>query len=86
MEHELQALENNHTWTLITLPKNKKAIGCKWIYKLKCKPTREIDRYKACLVAKGYNQIEDLDCKDRFSYVAKLTTVNIFIALATFRQ
>lgn len=34
------------------------------------------------MVAKVYNQIEGLDDKDRFSPVAKLITVRIFIALA----
>lgn len=35
------------------------------------------------MVAKVYNQIVGLDDKDRFSPVAKLITVRIFIALAT---
>jgi hypothetical protein len=29
MEEELKALENNETWEIITLPENKKPIGCK---------------------------------------------------------
>ncbi|WVZ15755.1 hypothetical protein V8G54_013321 [Vigna mungo] len=29
------ALQNNGTWTLTTLPPGKKALGCKWIYKIK---------------------------------------------------
>ncbi|WVZ20882.1 hypothetical protein V8G54_008204 [Vigna mungo] len=35
MANELQALQNNGTWTLTTLPPGKKALGCKWIYKIK---------------------------------------------------
>ncbi|XP_021603300.1 uncharacterized protein LOC110608393 [Manihot esculenta] len=58
MQKELQALETNQIWIFINLPKGKKAIRCKWIYKVKCKPTGEVDRYKARLVAKEYNQIE----------------------------
>lgn len=70
---------------LTSLPKDKKAIGYKCIYKVKYKPISEIDRYKELLVAKGFNHIEGLDYKERFSPVAKLTTVRIFIALATIK-
>ena len=35
MNLEIEALEANGTWTLTTLPKGKKPIGCKWVYKIK---------------------------------------------------
>ena len=54
MKSEYDALIENDTWSLCDLPPGKKAIGTKWVYKLKCKPDGEIDRYKARLVAKGY--------------------------------
>ncbi|KAL0355892.1 UNVERIFIED_CONTAM: Retrovirus-related Pol polyprotein from transposon RE1 [Sesamum radiatum] len=47
-------------YDLTTLPKGKKAIGFRWIYKVKLLPDGKIDRYKAQLVAKGYIQIEDV--------------------------
>ncbi|PNX62023.1 hypothetical protein L195_g060949, partial [Trifolium pratense] len=53
MAKELKALEENETWELTTLPKGRKAVGCKWVYKIKYKATGEIEKYKARLVAKG---------------------------------
>ncbi|KAL0282120.1 UNVERIFIED_CONTAM: hypothetical protein Sangu_2969100 [Sesamum angustifolium] len=38
MKHELTALGNNHTWELTTLLEGKKAIGSKWVYKMKLNP------------------------------------------------
>lgn len=38
MNKELDALEKNETWELTFLPKGKKAIGSKWVYKTKFKP------------------------------------------------
>ncbi|KAL0281856.1 UNVERIFIED_CONTAM: Retrovirus-related Pol polyprotein from transposon RE2 [Sesamum angustifolium] len=55
MRHELDALEKNHTWDVTTLPDGKKATGCKWVYKRKLRDDGSVDRYKAQLVAKGYN-------------------------------
>ncbi|KAK4411815.1 Retrovirus-related Pol polyprotein from transposon RE1 [Sesamum angolense] len=66
MNHELTALENNHTWELTTLPEGKRAIGSKWVYKVKLNPDGTVERYKARLVAKGYNQIEGLDINNAF--------------------
>lgn len=71
MKKELEALEKNHTWELTTLPPGKKAIGCKWVYKIKRNPDGTIDRFKARLVAKGYNQVHGIDYLDSFGPVAK---------------
>lgn len=54
MNNELQALATNNTWSLTTLPKDKVAIGCRWVYRIKHKADGTLERYKARLVAKGY--------------------------------
>ena len=46
MQSEINALQNNHTWKVVTLPKGKVTIGCKWIYKIKYKSTSEIERQR----------------------------------------
>lgn len=83
MDQELQALEKNHTWELTDLPPEKKAISCKWVYKVKLQPDGTVERYKARLVAKGYNQVQGLDYTDSFSPVAKLVTVRFFFAFTS---
>ncbi|KAL0313918.1 UNVERIFIED_CONTAM: Retrovirus-related Pol polyprotein from transposon RE1 [Sesamum angustifolium] len=83
MNHELTALENNHTWELTTLPEGKRAIGSKWVYKVKLNPDGTVERYKARQVAKGYNQIEGVDFFDSFSPVAKTITVRIMFSIAS---
>lgn len=83
MEKELQALEDNETWTIMPLPPNKKPIGSKWVYKVKLNADGSVERYKARLVAKGYNQTYGIDYSDSFSPVAKVVTVRLLVSLST---
>ncbi|KAH9651461.1 protein kinase domain-containing protein [Citrus sinensis] len=82
MEDEITALEKNNTWTLTHLPNGKKAIGSRWVYKIKYQSDGTIERYKARLVAKGYTQTEGIDYHATFSPVAKLVTVRALLSLA----
>ena len=81
MNKELIALEDNHTWDLINLLASKKTIGSKWVYKVKFKPDRSVNQFKARLVAKDYNKIEGINYFDKFSPVAKLVTIKLFLAI-----
>jgi hypothetical protein len=55
MKDEMKELEKNATWDLVEIPRDKKTIGCKWVYKLKKGVDDKVERYKARLVAKGFS-------------------------------
>ena len=82
MDLEYQALMKNQTWRLVDLPQGKKAIGCKWIFKVKTNQDGSISKYKARLVAKGYAQEYGIDYEETFAPVAKMVSIRILISLA----
>lgn len=47
MQQELDALQENNTWDIVSLPKAKKTISCIWVYNLKYIIDGTTDRYKA---------------------------------------
>ncbi|KAM1523492.1 hypothetical protein TB1_012866 [Malus domestica] len=63
MSEELQALEENYTWSIIQLHPGKKAIGSCWVYKTQLKAEGSIERHKARLIACGFTQIFGIDYK-----------------------
>nr|GEV88976.1 ribonuclease H-like domain-containing protein [Tanacetum cinerariifolium] len=61
MNKEMDALYRNDTWEIYELPKDRKSIGGKWVFKIKYKSNGEIKRYKARYVVKWYNKKEDIN-------------------------
>jgi hypothetical protein len=56
MDEEMAALDANRTWELVPLHEGKKAIGCKWVYKVKHNSNGSISKYKARLIAKDMHR------------------------------
>lgn len=81
-QQEYEALMKNHTWDLVPLPADRKAVGCKWLFKLKKNPDGTIARYKGRLVVKGYLQEAGIDFQDTFSLVVKPMTIRVVLSLA----
>ena len=82
MNDEMTSLKKKNMWFLTDLPEGKKAIGCRWIYKLKPGiPGVEEPRYKSRLVAKGYSQKEGIDYQEIFSPVVKHVSIRVMLSI-----
>ncbi|KAG7599681.1 GAG-pre-integrase domain [Arabidopsis suecica] len=79
---EISSIEKNKTWDLVELPVGAKAIGLKWVFKLKRNSDGSINKHKARLVAKGYVQRHGIDYDEVFAPVARIETIRFIIALA----
>lgn len=82
MEEELKSIKENDTWEMVTPPTGVRAIGLKWVFKLKKDVEGNVIRHKARLVAKGYVQRHGIDFDEVFAPVARLETVRLLMALA----
>jgi len=82
MEAEMRSLKENNVWDLVELPKGKKAIGSKWVYKVKTGADGLMERYKARLVAQGFSQKYGDDYDETFCPVVRLESLRALIALA----
>lgn len=71
MSDEIKAQELNKTWSITTVPLGKKAIGSKWVYKIKYRADSTLERYEARLVALGNRQVEGVDYGKTFPHVVK---------------
>jgi len=83
---ELEALVRKGTYELVELPDGAKAIGSKWVWKLKVNDKNEIVRYKARLVAQGFRQRYGIDYNETFSPVAKISSIRMLISLASMHK
>ena len=55
-------------------------ITSKWVFKVKTKSDGSIERYKARLVARGFQQTHGLDYDETFAPVAHMTSTLIAVA------
>lgn len=58
-------------------------VGCKWVFKTKLKSDGSLERLKAHLVAKAFNQVEGVYFSETFSPVIKPRSVQIVLTVAT---
>ncbi|GJS77079.1 putative ribonuclease H-like domain-containing protein [Tanacetum coccineum] len=69
---------------MVGLLKGNRAIGTKWVYRNKKDDRGIVVRNKASLVAQGYTQEEGIDYDEVFAPVARIETIRLFFAYASF--
>ncbi|GJU48486.1 putative ribonuclease H-like domain-containing protein [Tanacetum coccineum] len=84
MQEELLQFKLQKFWILVDLPKGKRPIGVKWIFKYKTDERGIVIRNKARLVAQGYTQEEGIDYDNVFAPVARSKAIRLFLAYTSF--
>jgi len=71
-DNEYTAIVNNNTYRLVPLPKDRKSVTTKWIYKIKYNADGTVDYYKAHWVARGFTQLKGIDYYKTASPVVRM--------------
>jgi hypothetical protein len=82
MQEEYDSLVVNKTWSLVPLPKGRKPISCKWVFKIKHGVDGEVEHYKARFVARGFTQTFGVDYNETFAPIANFVSIRYIFALA----
>src|SRR3984893_6566487 len=74
-QYEYNALQQHDVWELCELPTGRKAVGCRWVYRIKTNSDGTVEKYRARLVAQGFSQKPHLDYTETFAPVAKFVSL-----------
>jgi hypothetical protein len=69
----------------VPCPPRIRPTTCKWIYKLKIRSDGSLERYKAHLVACGFQQEHGRDYDETFAPVTHMTTIHTLLIVASVR-
>jgi hypothetical protein len=83
MQEDLNNFTRNEVWHLVPCP-NQNVVGTKWVFRNKQDEHGVVTRNKARLVPKGYSQVEGLDFDETYAPVARLKSIHILLAYATY--
>ncbi|RDX61455.1 putative mitochondrial protein, partial [Mucuna pruriens] len=85
MNDEIKLMFDNDIWDIVKLPEDVKLIGFKSIFKTKGDSKGNVERYKVCLVAKGFTKKEDIDYKENFSSISLKDSLRTIMTLSYIR-
>ena len=83
---EIQTLTELGTWEKVSrskIPKGRKALKSKWVFKIKYARDGSIERFKARFVVCGYSQVQGRDYTHAFSATLRSTSFRTLLAIAS---
>ena len=68
---------------MVKHPRNTNVISCKWVFKIKKNAAGEINKYKACLIVRGFTQQYGIDYDETYAPVAHLASLHLILAITS---
>ncbi|CAI7910209.1 unnamed protein product, partial [Closterium sp. NIES-53] len=88
MDKELKALQERNTWKVVPIEvaRNKTILTGKWVFRVKTKADGTIDKFKARLVVRGFDQEQGRDFTETFAPVSRHTSLRILLVIAAMNR
>ncbi|KAG7594152.1 Reverse transcriptase RNA-dependent DNA polymerase [Arabidopsis thaliana x Arabidopsis arenosa] len=83
MGEEIESFVDTKTFSLVPYQPDMNILGCRWVFRTKLNADGTLDKLRARLVAKGYDQEEGVDFLETFSPVVRTATVRLVLHAAT---
>lgn len=82
MKKEIDMINKNETWELVSKPADGHVIGINWVFRTKFNYWWFYIQVQSKIVVKGYAQLLGVDYGDTFAPVARHDTIKFLVALA----
>lgn len=79
---ETRSMLENNAWEIVDRPTDRKVIGSRTVLRNKYRSDGTLERRKARIVAKGFNQIPGIDFYESYSPVGRLSSLRLLFALS----
>ena len=86
IKKELEAHNENETWSLVERRPEMKIIDSRWVFRIKKDNTGNVCRYKARLCARGFMQRKGVDFTETFAPVVRYDSVRVLLAIVAERN
>ena len=83
---EIEAHEENGTWEMVKTPQAGTLLTAKWVFTIKRDTEGNIQRFKARLVARGFQQRQGIDFEETFAPVARIETLRTLLAICAAKE
>lgn len=81
MQDDMKSLHENYTYDFLKLPKDKRTLKNKWVFKLNIEENNSQLRYKTRLVMKGFSQKKGVDFEENFSAIVKMSLTQAVLGM-----
>lgn len=81
MQEEFNALIKNNTWEFEPYSGKNNTMSCKWGFRVKYNADGPLQRHKAQLVAKEFQQNPCIDFSETYSPTIKASTIRVVLAI-----
>lgn len=83
MTKEIDTFKKTGTYSLVPYQPDMNILGCKWVFRTKLQADGALDKLKARLCVKGFDQEEYIDYLETYNPMVKIATVRSVLHTAT---